>query len=91
MKTVEQETYIKFTFRKGKSLAGYLSLPREEGDRVAYSRKAEGGLVIDYTQDNRPIGVEITCPSLLSLEILNKLLVELGQPPLVGRVLAPTG
>ena len=84
-----QETYIKFAIRKGKILAGYLSLPKNEGDRVAYSRRAEAGLVVDYTEDDRPIGVEITSPSLFTLETLNRLLVELGQVPLVGRVLAP--
>jgi uncharacterized protein YuzE len=77
--------------RNGKILAGYLYLPRQEGDRVAYSRKAEGGLVVDYTADGRAIGIEITSPSLLSIELLNKLLVELGQSPLSGKVLAPAG
>ena len=84
-----QETYIKFAIRKGRVLAGYLHLPRREGDRVAYSRRADAGLVVDYSEDDRPLGVEITSPSLFSLESLNRLLVELGQPPLVGRVLAP--
>jgi hypothetical protein len=83
-----EETYIKFAIRKGKILAGYVSLPRREGDHVAYSRRAEAGMVVDYTDDDRPIGVEITAPSLFTLESLNRLLVELGQSPLVGRVLA---
>ena len=86
---VQQEMYIKFAIRKGRILAGYLYLPRKEGDRVAYSRKAEGGLVIDYAEGGGPIGIEITSPSLLSLETLNKVLAELGHPPLIGRVLAP--
>jgi hypothetical protein len=64
---VIQETYIKFAIRKGKIQAGYLYLPRAEGDRVAYSRKAQDGLVVDYTKDGRAIGAEITSPSLFNL------------------------
>ena len=86
-----QETYIKFAIRKGKILAGYLYLPRVEGDSVAYSKKAQDGLVVDYTQDGRAIGIEITSPSLFNLESLNRLLTEIGQPALRGRFLAPTG
>jgi uncharacterized protein YuzE len=85
-----RDTYLTMTFRQGTPLAGYLYLPRQEGDHVAYSRKAEAGLVVDYSQDNRPLGIEITSPSLFTLESLNSLLVELGQPPLIGRVLAPS-
>lgn len=88
MNTVMQETSLKFAIRKGKIIAGYLYLPRQEGDRVSHSRKAEGGLVVDYTEDGRAIGIEITSPSLLSIEVLNKLLIELGQSPLSGKVLA---
>lgn len=88
---MEPETYIKFAIRKGKIIAGYFYLPRQEGDHVAYSREAQDGLVIDYTQDKRAIGIEITCPSLFSLDVLNKVLVELGHVPLTGRVLVPTG
>lgn len=84
-----KETYIKFALRKGKVLAGYLYLPRNEEDRVAYSRKTSGGFVVDYTADGRAIGIEITSPSLLTLESLNQLLAELGQPPIQGRVLVP--
>lgn len=86
-----QETYIKFAIRKGKILAGYLYLPRNEQDRVDHSSKAQDGLVVDYAADGRAIGIEITSPSLFSLESLNRLLKELGQPALQGRILAPTG
>ena len=91
MNKVIQETYIKFAIRKGKILAGYLYLPRVEGDRVAYSRKAQDGLVVDYTKDGLAIGIEITSPSLFTLESLNHLLGELGQPTLRGRILASAG
>jgi len=86
---VQQETYIKFAIRKGRILAGYLYLPRQEGDSVAYSRKRDAGLVVDYTEDHRAIGIEITCPSLFDLDAINKILGELGQPPLVGKMLVP--
>jgi hypothetical protein len=91
MMNVESESYIKFALRDGRIIAGYLYLPRRGGDTVAYSKRVEAGLVVDFTEDDRAIGIEITSPSLFTLDALNKLLVELGQSPLTGRVLAPAG
>ena len=83
------ETYIKFALRSGKMIAGHLYLPRKEGDKVEYSRKVGGGLVVDFTDDNRAIGVEITSPSQFSVQQLNKLLAELHQPQITGKLLVP--
>jgi hypothetical protein len=42
----------------------------------------DGLLVVDYAADGQPIGIEITAPEAVSLERLNGLLSDLGQPPL---------
>jgi hypothetical protein len=39
--------------------------------------------VIDYAADGRPIGVEITAPESVTLDRLNALLKDLGQPSLL--------
>ncbi len=84
-----REIYLEMTYRRGKPLAAYLHLPRKEGDKVVRSRKAAAGLVVDYAADDRPIGVEITSPSGVSLESINKLLAALHQQALSQEELAP--
>ena len=84
-----REIYLEMTYRHGKPLAGYLCLPRKEGDRVSRSHKAAPGLVVDYAADDWPIGVEITSPSTVSLETINKLLTTLHVQTLGAEELAP--
>ena len=76
-----KHTYLEVTYRKGRPLAVYYYLPRTDADRSSRSERAEGGFLVDYTQDGRPIGIEITSPSHLGLTQLNALLERLGQSP----------
>ena len=84
-----RETYLEMTYRQGRPLAGYLYLPRREGDRVARSQKAAPGLVVDYAADGRPIGLEITSPSRVSFQAINDLLLSLHQPTVTEEELSP--
>jgi hypothetical protein len=43
---------------------------------------ADGLLVVDYAKDGKPIGVEITAPTAVPLDRLNRLLANLGETPL---------
>jgi uncharacterized protein YuzE len=81
--------YLEVTYRKGKPLAAYYYLPRRDGDRSARTERAEGGLLIDYAQDGRAIGIEITSPTKLSVAQLNRVLEHLGQKPVEREDLAP--
>jgi hypothetical protein len=56
------------------------SLTGEKSARTVAS--ADGLLIVDYGADGHAIGVEITAPIAVSLERLNKQLVELGETPL---------
>lgn len=77
-------------------MAAYLRLPRKKGDWATRSQEYGNGLVVDFAEDDRPIGIEITAPSAVSLQVINDLLRELGQSevteddlaPLTGRALA---
>jgi hypothetical protein len=69
------EPYLEITYRKGRPFAAYLYLSRQPGDSVATSR-ASGSLVIDYTTDHRPIGIEIPSPSPNAIQ---ELLAKLGE------------
>jgi uncharacterized protein YuzE len=81
--------FLEVTFRKGKPLAAYLYLPRSPGDVSARTERQEAGLLIDYTADGRPIGIEITAPSQLTLEAINRALAAANQEPATLEDLVP--
>lgn len=84
-----KRTYLEVTFRKGRPFAAYLYLPRESGDISHHTSVAAPGLVVDYTDDGRAIGIEITAPSKISLGEINRVLRGLELPPLDRSELAP--
>jgi uncharacterized protein YuzE len=81
--------YLEVTFRNGKPLAAYLYLPRNPGDVSIRTEKRDEGLLIDFTADGRPIGIEITAPTRLSLDAMNRVLATLHQDPATPQELAP--
>lgn len=84
-----KEPYLEVTFRHGRPIAAYYCLPRDASQRSARTRRVEPGVVIDFTADGQPIGIEITAPGKVSLEALNAVLKELGRPPASEADLAP--
>ncbi len=46
-------------------------------------------LIIDYSKDGAPIGIEITAPGELSLATINRALKGLGLPSVTRADLAP--
>lgn len=84
-----RDRYLEVTFREGRAFAAYFHLPRQSGDEVARSRPARHGLVIDETAEGRPIGIEITAPSALTLQAFNSLMSELGLEAADATELAP--
>ena len=83
------DSYLEVTFRHGRPMAAYYYLPRRPKDKSHRTRRAEPGLVIDFTRDGRPIGIEIVAPDKLTLSAFNRVLRELGFPPLKRADLAP--
>jgi uncharacterized protein YuzE len=83
------ESYLEVTFRHGQALAAYYYLPRRSTDKSVRTKRIEPGLVIDFTQDGKPIGIEILAPDRLTLATFNRVLRELGFPPLKRADLAP--
>ena len=74
--------YLEITFRSGRPLAAYLYLPRQAGDKSARVEPHGHGYLVDWTQDGRPIGIEMPSPSLVTLAGLNDVLAELRLGPL---------
>jgi hypothetical protein len=81
--------YLEVTFRKGKPLAAYLHLPRANGAKAVRSDVRSRGLVVDFTADDEPFGVEITAPALVDLVELNDLLHDLHVHEVEPADLAP--
>lgn len=84
-----KEPYLEVTFRRGRPVAAYYYLPRRPGQRSVRTRRVEPGMVIDFARGGRPIGIELTAPSKLSVTALNRVLRELGFPPVSREDLAP--
>ena len=84
-----KEPYLEVTFRRGNPLAAYLYLPRRPGQKSVKTRRVEPGMVIDLARDGTPIGIEITAPGLLTLTAINRVLRQIGAPPLKKADLAP--
>jgi uncharacterized protein YuzE len=82
-------SYLEITYSKGRPLAAYFYLPRRESDRSLRTERAGGGLLVDYAADGRAIGIEITAPSRLMLEQLNRLLERVGHRRVARDELAP--
>jgi uncharacterized protein YuzE len=68
--------YLEITFRKGRPFAAYLYLPRQNADRSVRTEQFEGGVLIDLTEDGRPIGVEITSLKKEGREAMSRGLAE---------------
>lgn len=83
------ESYLEVTYRHGRPLAAYYYLPRRPSDRSHRTRRAAAGLLVDYTRGGRPIGIEITAPTKISLAALNRLLNELGLPRVTRAEISP--
>ncbi len=84
-----KDTYLEVTFRHGRPMAAYYYLPRQSQDKSCRTKRIEPGLVIDFNQDGKPIGIEMTAPSKISLAIINQVLADLGLPSVKQADLAP--
>ena len=81
-------SYLEVTYRHGQPIAAYFYLPRQTGDKSHRTVKAEPNLLIDYSEDGRPIGIQITAPSKVTDEDLNKVLANLGIGALASEDIA---
>jgi len=84
-----KSSYLEVTFRRGRPMAAYLYLPRNVGDKSDHVEQAGSGLLVDYTADDKPIGIEITAPARVSIADLNRVLANLQVPGLTDQDIAP--
>lgn len=84
-----KQRYLEVTYRKGKPLAAYLYLPREVGARAARTKDGGPGLRVDYDASGKPIGLEITAPSAVTIADVNGVLARIGVAELAAEDWAP--
>ena len=77
------------TYRRGRAMAAYLYLPRATKDKSHRTAMADPGMIIDYNKEGKPIGIEITAPSKVSVNDLNRILTSLGVSALTSDDVAP--
>ena len=81
--------YLEVTYRKGRPMAAYLYLPRISGAKSARTERMGTGILVDFSAEGTPIGVEITAPQLVTVEDINRVLEQVGQPRLDAGEWAP--
>jgi hypothetical protein len=84
-----RSSYLEVTCLSGCPLAAYLYLPRAPGDKSDHVEQAGSGLLVDYTADDKPIGVEITAPAQVGIAELNRVLADLHVPAVTNEDIAP--
>lgn len=77
-------TFLEVTFRHGRPFAAYLRLPRAAGAKVDHSREVRPGLVVDFSADDTPLGLEIVNPTTTDEDTVLAVLAEI-RAPLVSR------
>ena len=82
-------SYLEVTFRRGRPLAAYLYPPRAPGDKSDHFEQAGSGLLVDYTADGKPIGIEITAPAQVGITELSRGLAALHAPAVTNEDIAP--
>jgi len=83
------ESYLEVTFRHGQPIAAYYYLLRRPKDKSHRTKRVEPRLVIDFTRTGKPIWVEILAPDKLTLAAFNRVLRDLGFPPVKRADLIP--
>ncbi len=84
-----KEPYLEVTFRHGQPFAAYLYLPRQPGEKSCKTSKANPGLIIDFNESGKPIGIEITAPSKVTVDDINCVMENLGLSRIRSEELAP--
>jgi Protein of unknown function (DUF2283) len=85
-----KQIYLRVTYRDdGSPFAAYLHLPSESNAKRAKCRRVEPGMILDINEKENLIGIELTAPTLVTLEDINKVLDQYGLEPIKKATLKP--
>ena len=85
-----KQIHLRVTYRDdGSPFAAYLHLPSEPNEKRAKCRRVEPAMILDINKDGKLIGVELTAPTLVTLDDVNTVLREYGVAPIKEATLKP--
>jgi hypothetical protein len=82
-------TFLEVTYRHGRPFAAFLRLPRGPGARVDHTREVRPGMVVDFSEDDTPLGLEIVDPATADEDTLLGVLTEIRASGVSRGDLAP--
>lgn len=69
---------LQVTYRRGKPFAAYLYLARRPGQKSARVESVNSELLIDYAEDDTPLGIEIVSPGDITVDEIYAVFDKLG-------------
>jgi uncharacterized protein YuzE len=82
------DVFLEMSFHQGKPFAAYLHLRHESG-KVARTKEIRPGLLVDFADDGKPMGVEIVNPLQTDAETVLAVIAEVHGGPVSLEELAP--
>jgi len=80
--------YLEITYRQGKPFAAYLYLDRRAAD-ISVRTEPRGKVLVDFSDDGRPIGIEMTAVSAAVATDLRQTLKDMRITGITSDELAP--
>lgn len=71
---------LQVTYRRGEPFAAYIDLNGEPRGRTVRTEEVTPELLIDYSADGEPVGIEIVTPQAVSLDEIFAAFDRLGLP-----------
>lgn len=84
-----RDVYLEVTYRRGSPWVAYLHLSRNPGDESDRCVEVEPDMVLEINAEGKLMGIELTTPELVTLEVVNEVLEEYGFEPLDASDLKP--
>jgi uncharacterized protein YuzE len=69
---------VQVTYRKGKPFAAYIYLGHHPGQKSARTEQVSDEVLIDYSTDGSPLGIEIVSPGFVSVDEINAAFDRIG-------------
>lgn len=89
MRRCAPATYLEVTYRGGRPIAAYLQLPHSPDSKVDHSLPILPGIVVDFSADRTPLGVEFLNPAETDRGTILAKLAEIGANGVKADDLAP--
>ena len=69
---------VQVTYRKGLPFAAYIYFQRKPGQRSVRTERVSSDVLIDYSADGTPLGIEVVSPGHVTLEEINQAFDRIG-------------